>query len=497
MNFLLEQNLTNMVPAIVLVILFPLVLLLLSESIARSRRSGRAIARTLATLRNLVAPSLALFVFLRYIAEMPPDHTLVRLVESVFYISLLYALLGIINDLVFGSSIERPGAWQTRVPKLFRDLVRVLIVAIGAMIIYSQVWGREVSAALTALGLGSIVIGLALQEPLGNIVSGLMLLMERPINVGDFVNAEGVTGRIIEINWRSVHIETATRELHVIPNVSLYKGAFSNLSRPTPLRTEVIEMGFSYDDPPNRVKEIMLELLRTTPGVLADPPPMVRTFNYADFSIIYKMIFSVASQLDLAVTRDKIMTRLWYIARREGLTIPYPIAMEYAPDEQPGPVPPTPDQLLRDFPRFKPGLKTGDGQAPRAIDFASGEIVQRRGEAFAGFALILKGRAALHTANARNESIQVGELGPGECFGDAMSAGTAQGQLEISALSDIKVLVFDPRDIHDLLSKSPSLASELGDAIEIRRQAVQAIRARKTSAPAVTVAGNAQALDDA
>jgi hypothetical protein len=288
-----------------------------------------------------------------------------------------------------------------------------------------------------------------------------------------------VTGKVIEINWRSVHIETATRELHVIPNVSLYKGAFSNLSRPTPLRTEVIEMGFSYDDPPNRVKEIMVDLMKSTPGVLADPPPSVRTFSYADFSVIYKMIFSVAAQTDLAVTRDRIMTRLWYVARREGLTIPFPITMEYSPDEIPGKVPPTPSQLLRPYPRFKPGLREDSEHPPRALEFSAGEVIQRRGEKFPGFALVLSGRATLTSTDARNEPVIIGELGPGECFGDELSAGGLGSQVEIAAASDVKVLVFDPRDINELLTRSPALAAELGDAIELRRQAVKAARVRK------------------
>ncbi|MFN9912835.1 MAG: mechanosensitive ion channel family protein, partial [Pirellulaceae bacterium] len=130
------------------------------------------------------------------------------------------------NDLVFATGDGE--SWRARVPKLFRDLSRAVLVAIGAMFIYSRVWGYELSNALTALGVGSVVIGLALQEPLGNIVSGLMLLFERPLNVGDWVVADGKTGKVIEINWRSVHIETATRELEIVPNVSLYKASFSN-----------------------------------------------------------------------------------------------------------------------------------------------------------------------------------------------------------------------------------------------------------------------------
>ena len=65
-----------------------------------------------------------------------------------------------------------------------------------------------------------------------------------------------------------MHILTPTRELRIVPNVRLYKGAFSNLSRPTDTRTEALQIGFSYDDPPNRVKEVLTALLAETPGIL-------------------------------------------------------------------------------------------------------------------------------------------------------------------------------------------------------------------------------------
>ena len=312
------QPLSNLGPALALALGFPLLVLVLNEATGRLQRRGSPLAGTVAVLRNLVAPSLALLVFVRGVLEWPPDSTTARLVESAFWVVLLYALLGAVDALVFGlrTADAAPGSSAERLPKLFRDLARALLVGIGATVIYSQVWGQEVSAALTALGLGSIVIGLALQEPLGNIVSGLMLLLERPIAVGDWVEVDEVRGKVVEINWRSVHIETPTRELQVVPNVELYKASFANLSRPTPVRTEVVEMGFSYDDPPNRVKEVMLGLLSSVPGVLDDPPPVVRTVAFGDFSVNYKLIFSVDSQAVLFAVRDEVMTRLWYVSRR-------------------------------------------------------------------------------------------------------------------------------------------------------------------------------------
>lgn len=464
-------------PAIGLMIGFPVLLLILTEIINYCQRKSLPYERILRTFRTLVLPSLVFLIFLRFVLELPESNTSVRIIESVFWLTLLYALLGIVNELIFGIAIS--SSVGERVPKLFRDLVRSLLVGLGAMVIYYRVWDGDIGGALTALGLGSVVIGLALQEPLGNIVSGLMLLFERPLKVGDWVVAEGITGKVIEINWRSVHIETATRELHVVPNVSLYKSAFSNLSRPTLVRTEVIEMGYSYDDPPNRVKDVMLDLLSSTEGVLKDPPPVVRTVNYADFSVIYRLIFSVASQEELGLVRDRVMTRIWYVTRREGLNIPFPTAFEFGPGESPSPPAPTPTELLQDHVRFKSAVREDGGHSPRIIEYGRNEVIQSRGKIFSGFALILKGNATLFAPDAQGKSIQIGELGPGECFGDQLSAGLSGADIAITANDDLKILVFDNREIDNLLNRSPVLSAEIGDAIESRRQAALAARAKK------------------
>lgn len=475
----LDQSLSNLRPALFLTVLFPVALLITSEALAAATRRNSIFTGLFRTLRNLVIPALALLIFVRLVLELPEDHLATRLSQTAFYLLLLFAILGVINDVVFVKAAPGSDSWRARVPKLFRDLVRALIVALGAMFIYSWVWGGEVKGAVAALGVGSIVIGLALQEPLGNIVSGLMLLFERPLNVGDWVKAEGVIGKVIEINWRSVHIESPTRELLIIPNVSLYKGAFSNLSRPTSVRTEVIEIGFSYDDPPNRVKEVMLNLLKSSPGVLSDPGPRVSTANYADFSITYRLVFSVAAQENLGSTRDAIMTRLWYVVRREGLNIPFPIAMEYSPGENPSAPPQAPEALLKSHPRFRPALAADTENPPRTVEFAAGETIQHPGSGFHGFALVLQGTAALLSKDASGQLVRIGEIGPGECFGDQLSAGAASHDVGVNAITDVVIMLFSNASIDQLLHRSPSLATEIGDAIESRRRTAQATRYRR------------------
>ncbi len=467
----IARQVPNFWPAVALAVGFPLLLLVLNEAIAACQRRGFFLARTLRTVRSILAPAVALLIFVRSVVGLPPEALVARLAETLFWIAVLATITRVLNDLFFGSAA--PGSWQDRVPTLFRDLIRFALVAIGGVVIYARVWGQDVGGAITALGVGSVVIGLALQEPLGNLVSGLMLLFERPLNVGDWVTAGGVTGKVIGINWRSVHIETPTRELHVVPNVSLYKSEFSNLSRPTPVRTEVVELGLSYDDPPDRVKRLMLDLMGTTPGVLADPPPLVRTINYADFSVIYRLIFSVSRQDDVPEIRDRVMTRVWYVVRREGLTIPFPIQMEYRPGEIPGRVAPTTDELLADHPRFRAAASGAALRPPEVREYAIGETVHAAGRHFAGFGLVLSGHARLVVRDADGQRVPVGEIGPGECLGDQLAVGSSRDDIEVVAGDDLRVMALDPAAVGDLLDHSPALAAEIGDALETRRQAAR------------------------
>jgi len=486
-----------LVPAAVLALGFPLLLLVLTELLHSGQRRHWILTPTLRSLRNLVVPALAAMFFVTDVWQLPSDNIYVRLVQTGFWLCVLYAALSFINDGVFGSTTR--GSWQERVPKLLRDLTRAILIAIGAAIIYSQVWKQEISGAITALGLGSIVIGLALQEPLGNVVSGLMLLLERPLTIGDWLIADGTTGKVIEINWRSVHIETLLHEMRIIPNVSLYKESFSNLSRPTLERTETYDMGFSYDHPPNAVKAAMLELLTTTTGVLKQPAPEVHTINYGDFSITYRLYFTVARYEDVLPVRDAILTRIWYVSRRHGLQIPFPIAIQYRHGDPTSPPAPTPTELLERFPRYRhvrqalleaaerrKSASDGDSgvheilpEAARVQMFSAGGEMLPFGGTRNGFTLLVEGKASLSSLDGDGREVRIASLGPGDFYGEATISAGRPSDVRVVAETDVTVVAFDAVQMAEYLQRSSGLATEIGDAIETRRRAAAAIRQHK------------------
>ena len=90
-------------------------------------------------------------------------------------------------------------------------------------------WDADVGGLFTALGVGSIVIGLALQNAVGGVISGLLLLFEQPFKIGDWLDTGGVKGRVVEVNWRAVHIDTGNG-IQIVPNSTLSGASFTNLS---------------------------------------------------------------------------------------------------------------------------------------------------------------------------------------------------------------------------------------------------------------------------
>lgn len=464
--------------AVGLLVGFPLAMLLMGEAILRLRRHNRPIVATLTILRNLVLPTLAALLLMMNVVGLPRGHTAVRVVETVMWIFLIHAALSFVNDVVFASAAE--GSWQSRFPKLFLDLVRLILVLIGVCIVLSTVWGADLTKLAAALGVGSIVIGLALQEPLGNVFAGMMLLFERPIAVGDWIQIDGTTGKVVQITWRSVHLETGTREMRIVPNSSLYKGSFSNLSRPDSLRTEVIELGFSYDDAPNEVKFALMEVLRRIEGILAEPQPVIRTVAY-DSTVRYRVSFTVARQEDLAATHDEFMTRGWYAARRHGLTLSFPTRRSDAGDQADlaawGVA--RPAELLRRFPQFA----VANDEALAGLDskvtvktYARGERLVSEGERLPGLYLILSGKASLSIRDVAGQEQEIAQVGPGEYFGESTLLSGQASEVSVTALEDLEVLVIRPEAVQALVEGIPRLGREIGNVLDVRRKAVRSAR---------------------
>ena len=224
------------------------------------------------TLQNLLADFLAF---------------LPRLVAALvlFLISLYFA--GFLTKLILRTLERRNTDRELRI--LIGQISRWTIIIIGLVLSLQQV-GFDVSAFLAGLGILGFTVGFALQDVSKNFVSGLLLLLQQPFEIGDVIEVGGYIGTVADINLRATEIYTPDGQNVLIPNGDVFTSAIKNYSRFHQRRME-INVGVAYGSDLNRVRAVALEAISTIEGLLLNPAPSVVFHNFGDSSIDFTVYF--------------------------------------------------------------------------------------------------------------------------------------------------------------------------------------------------------------
>jgi small-conductance mechanosensitive channel len=465
-----------------LILGFQILVVVLGEAIYRADRDGRPLAGIYHAMRNGVLPFLVLYVFLSKIVGMDADSATMRSVATLFWISVIYAVLLFVNVLLFEQAAA--GTWRARAPKLFQDLLRVSLVVIGAAIVLSVVWRRDLGGLVAALGVGSIVLGLALQETLGNLMSGIAMLFERPFSIGDWIEVGTKRGEVVQINWRSVHLRTIDRNLLVLPNSALGRETIINFSAPTRLQTVRVSFSFALDDPPNRVKDMLRTTALKTPHVAAEPAPRAHAVEFENDRIRYQAVLCLDNPKMYRKLIDTYTTRVWYAAQRAGLRLPLPTAVEYQVKEQPQAAPDTDSAMTRlaGVAALADLAQSQLRQLAEGADrlcFGAGETVLKQGEMSEAVYVIDAGQAStLYQADAA-EASEILQLGEGELFGETALTRGEPNPVSTVADTDLEVLRIPLESLESLLEIHPQTAHQLANLIDLRADALRRIIATK------------------
>jgi len=154
-------------PVIITLILLPLLIMAFNEFLFRAEKQENRLVPPIRLLRNFVFPLIAIFIVINQIYGVSRETTPLKIIETLIYILILNTLLAGINVLFFSSG--KQSLIKTNIPQLFLDIFRIILVLLGTAIILSVVWGTDLGSMVTALGVGSFVLGLALQDTLGNL----------------------------------------------------------------------------------------------------------------------------------------------------------------------------------------------------------------------------------------------------------------------------------------------------------------------------------------
>jgi small-conductance mechanosensitive channel/CRP-like cAMP-binding protein len=446
--------------AVGLTVGLPLTLVSLTELHHALERRQSALARPVNLLRSYLVPLIALLLLLVEVAQVPAQLNSIRMLATVFGFLVLVLVLSGLNATMFEGAPQ--GSWRERVPTIFRDVTRLLLIAVGLALIFSYVWGVRIGGLFTALGVGSVVIGLMLQNSVGQIVSGLFMLFEQPFRIGDWLDTPEARGRIVEANWRAVHIQT-DRGLQITPNSVLAATSFTNLSRPPGAHQLEITTNFSPDDPPDRVRGLLSRIAGTLPQRKVDITPTAVAGGNGE----YRVTIGLKSPADDGAARATFLRWIWYAARREGLHL------DGADDDFSTPA--RVQMAMRTVVAPALRLSHTDQQSliphARIVRYGSDEIVQFAGEVPTAMTFLITGCVRLMTTTDDGSVLSLSVLEEGSFLG--LTTLTRQPSLYSAyALEELTALEIDREHIEDLVMRSPLLLQELGRIIEDRRKRV-------------------------
>ena len=445
--------------SLAIIIGLPILILVLSEVHLRLQRRNDALAGPVNRLRLWLLPLAALLLLLTQASELRDENPGVRVVATLVGIIAVTVALGGLNAVLFGNASE--GTWRDRLPSIFVDLARLVLVFTGAAVVASFVWNLDVGGLFAALGVGSIVIGLALQTAIGSVVSGLLLLFEQPFKIGDTLDVGGTQGKVVEMNWRSTHIDIGSG-IQIIPNATIAGASFANLSRPTPAHDLVIESTFDVSDSPQQVVSTLLSTARGLPHLRPDVEPTVKVLG----SGRYATSLPLRTAGDSGTASTMFLAWLWYSSRRDEISLDGATFAQH-PREK----------VVAALQSISTTLELDAEEIDRLAEvceietFGQGEHIYFVGETPPRFGFILSGRVRISAMAQDGGLVVVRDQDRGEIVGVSGYLREPSPAASL-ALTEVDVLQVDMDLIDRIVAARPSVARRLQQLMETRSREI-------------------------
>ena len=205
---------------------------------------------------------------------------------------------------------------------IFRYLKWLFFIIIFLLTLQSS--GINLTAVFTASAVLLIGIGLALQTLFQDIISGIFILIDQTVHVGDIIEIDGKIGRVEEINLRTTSAVTIDNKVLVMPNHLYLTNSLFNWTQNGVNTRENIEVGVAYGSDTQKVKKILIDVALSHPEVLKYPEPAIRFTDFGDSALMFKLIFSINNSFESAIPKSDIRFEIEKRFREEGIEIPFP-----------------------------------------------------------------------------------------------------------------------------------------------------------------------------
>ena len=422
------------------------------------------------------APEIEALLASRMGASPSPSAGTIVTAVKLFLVGILgYLFVRALNSLVFALafSLKRIDA-----PKLIRNIFTIVAFTILFLIAFTLLFPRvNLGALFTTSAIFGVILGLALQDTLGNFFAGISLQADRPFQVGDViaVGAQRHTGVVEEISWRAIKIRTFTNHVVLIANSTAAKEAIEVFPRGN-LNARQVFFNTLYTDSPAKTIHVVREAVREADNVSERISPIVRIRNLGDNGIDYEVKYWPEDYAKYNDTDALVRQRIWYAFRRAGINFAYPT------------------RTLHVERRRSVALRDGDGGAITerlsAVDifaplsaeetsmlaqaavshvFAPGETVIRAGDPGSSMFVVHKGRVRVQVSES-GRARTVATLNEGDFFGEMALFTGEPRTANVLALEETEVLEIGHAAMKQIFDSNPDLVESLSFIMAERRQ---------------------------
>ena len=403
---------------------------------------------------------------------------LLRIVRLVLLAILAYISVRALNFVIFGLFRLRRGF---DAPTLIKNVFSIVAFTLLFFLIFSFIFpNANLGALFTTSAIFGVILGLALQDTLGNFFAGISLQADRPFQVGDVVSVgdQKHTGVVEEISWRAIKIRTFQNHVVLINNSTAAKELIEVCPRDN-LNARLVFFNTLYTDSPAKTIHIVREAVREADNVSQKITPIVRIRNLGDNGVDYELKFWLEDYAKYNDTDALVRQRIWYAFKRNGLAFAFPTRTLHI--ERAGA-----QARERDGGAVVERLSAVDIFAPLSTDettmladaavrhvFAPGEIVIRAGEPGSSMFVVHNGRVSVQISdNGRPRTVAT--LNEGDFFGEMALFTGEPRTANVVALEETEVLEIGHGAMKKVFDTNPDLVESLSFIMAERRAGLSA-----------------------
>jgi small-conductance mechanosensitive channel/CRP-like cAMP-binding protein len=383
-----------------------------------------------------------------------------------------WSVIGLVGLVVFDLVGRRLG-----IPRIIRD-VSVTVVSLVTLVFILSEAGTNLLSLITTSAILTAVVGLALQDTLGNLLSGIALQLESSVSIGDWIRVDDrAIGKVKEIRWRSVVIQTKNSDVVILPNSLFSKGVITIFNKDELENRRLIHIPVHMRHPPNQVQKVVLAAIAGAPNVSERIPPSCVLYGFRESHLDYVLFYRLVDFEPDDRTDSEVRKRIWYAFHREQIEIPYPaqnvliteMSAARSKEEDARELARRHEALKKVhlFSPLDPGEQTHLAARMRHELYGDREVILRAGDPGDSLYVIRSGEVAVRIGSNGLER-EVANLKEGDFFGEMSLMTGEPRRATVVARGDAECYVLDRALLQEILATNGHLAREISTLLAAR-----------------------------